>query len=317
MNIAASNRTSTHVAHRDPVTGILTPQNPIAGIPTTLFFNINALAEVLHDVGSTFNGYRIQNTQDYTDGIVKLDLNLCYNDRTDRENPKLRVAVPHTEGPFPFPIIEPGYEDHQAITTLVLNKPYLLPPKAIAAMLMVEFFNPVYCARRESLMKYVPETASLNATTNTYDVVDQLIANLLASLASQIHGTPEMELLSLLETPDGSWEVTFTDHVNAYAEKTAARIATKQGVEDYMALAEGRRQMFQGREEDKPGTGLNEFDLTLPTALAHVPWTKMTEEGDVVDMGSDAREYFRKANLARKHALERYTNAPGCCSAYQ
>lgn len=60
----------------------------------------------------------------------------------DRYTGTLKVAVEGIEGPFAFPIIEPGLEDYVAIQTLDVRGviAMILPPKAIAAMLMVDFW---------------------------------------------------------------------------------------------------------------------------------------------------------------------------------
>jgi hypothetical protein len=82
----------------------------------------------------------------YTAGVAALQLSLFYHDYStgnySANAPTLKLAVEGSEGPFAFPIIEPGLEDYQGIHTLV-NPPLsamLLPPKAIAAMLMVDFW---------------------------------------------------------------------------------------------------------------------------------------------------------------------------------
>jgi len=198
--------------------------------------------------------------------------------------------------------------------------PYLPPPKAIAAMLMVDFCNPVYSARRERyLIKYLPSSAKLNVETNTYDVADQLIANLEASTASKDPKSPEAELLSLLNTPDDTWISTFTDWVNKYAGLVSGRLGAQDGVEDDMALADGRRRMYQGRVDKKPGdqitppigetpaeakkprgSGLNEFTLTLPTALVEVLFTRMREDGYTEVMPKEDQEYFHEIFLEQR-----------------
>lgn len=69
-----------------------------------------------------------------------LDLSLYYDDNS-ADPPTRRLAVKGTEGPFAIPIIEPGVEDYQGVSTIVTSSSAaeLLPKKAIAAMLMVDF----------------------------------------------------------------------------------------------------------------------------------------------------------------------------------
>ncbi|KAF9022415.1 hypothetical protein BDZ89DRAFT_1137365 [Hymenopellis radicata] len=139
MNIATSQTSSVQAA----------VGSDISGIPATMFYNSNALQTVLPNAGNSLKqGFKFQNSSSiYSDGIEKLDLNICYKDPQD--GTRFLVAVPKTEGPFPFPIIEPGVEDYQAIQTLVkwaksMKYPALLPPKAVAAMLMVDFLNHIW-----------------------------------------------------------------------------------------------------------------------------------------------------------------------------
>lgn len=74
----------------------------------------------------------------YVAVVAALKLSLFYTDSDS--TPKL--AVEGSEGPFAFPIIEPGLEDYQGIRTLISRSSVatLLSPKAIAAMLMVDFW---------------------------------------------------------------------------------------------------------------------------------------------------------------------------------
>ena len=80
--------------------------------------------------------------QQYVTSVAFLGLSLFYNDNSQRP-PAKRLAVEGSEGPFSFPIIEPGIEDYQAVTEMVFrarrSQGVLLPLKAIAAMLMVDF----------------------------------------------------------------------------------------------------------------------------------------------------------------------------------
>jgi len=125
MNIAAGATPSNQV---NPTTGI-------AGVPTTLFFNNFALQRVLPDVANPGGGYNIQTGSDYIASVVELGLGLYYTDFS-LDPPVLKLAVPGIEGPFPFPVIEPGVEDYQGIRTLVnfttssKNSAILLPKKS-------------------------------------------------------------------------------------------------------------------------------------------------------------------------------------------
>ncbi|PPQ95705.1 hypothetical protein CVT25_000784 [Psilocybe cyanescens] len=305
MNIAASATSTPEVQQ----------QANINGVPTTLFFNSNALQRLLPDAGPS-NAYTIVN-EVYVQAVNSLGLSLYYADFST-DPPTQILAVKECEGPFAFPIIEPGLEDYQGVKTLV-NKASiatLLPKKAITAMLMVDFFNPIYSARREGLMQYVPENAALKADGKTYDVLDQLVDNLNASSASKDPKAAEFELLQLLATPDNTYIDVFTDRVNAYLEKVDNRLNNEASikmaaVEEYMVLADGRRRLYRGRENEKESSGLNEFMLTLPMADRVLPLSRMMEDATVTVMDPEEIAYFSRKNRERMHALAMYTNSPG------
>ncbi|KAF9022411.1 hypothetical protein BDZ89DRAFT_1196078 [Hymenopellis radicata] len=172
--------------------------------------------------------------------------------------------------------------------------------------------NPTYSARCEQLMKYVPASATLIPATNTYNVLEQIVSSLQASDASQETTSPESELLGLLNTPDNAWEKVFTDRINAYADRVLKRLTTQDGVDDYMVLAEGRRMIYQGREDEKPSGGLNEFHTTLPVALKSVPWSEMQEDGRTCAMSSTSKKWFsRRIRAGKDGAFEHRRGSSG------
>ncbi|KAH9477703.1 hypothetical protein JR316_0009929 [Psilocybe cubensis] len=306
MNIATSPTSNAEVKQ----------QANINGIPATLFFNLNAIERLLPDAGPS-KAYTVDNAV-YVQAVESLGLSLYYDDFST-DPPTQSLAVKGSEGPFAFPIIEPGLEDYQGIRTLV-NKSSLatlLPQKAITAMLMVDFYNPIYSARREGLMQYVPHNASLKEDGKTYDAYDQFLANLKASPASKDPKSAEFELLQLLDTPDESYVEIFTKRVNAYLEKVAERMNSEanikvSAVQEYMTLADGRRRLYRGRENQKESAGLNEFLLTLPIMDQALPLIRMMEDGTVTDMDTAEIAFFSKKNQEKIHALDMcYASAPG------
>lgn len=86
----------------------------------------------------------------YIKAINTLEISLYYDDFST-DPPTRKIAVEGSEGPFAFPTIEPGVEDYEGVATLVkyTTMVQLLSPKAIAAMLMVDFWyalhrSPIY-----------------------------------------------------------------------------------------------------------------------------------------------------------------------------
>jgi hypothetical protein len=53
----------------------------------------------------------------------------------------------------------------------------LLSLNVFNALMMVDYWNPVYSWRMGVLMQYVPETTTFNPTTRTYDLETEFIEN--------------------------------------------------------------------------------------------------------------------------------------------
>ena len=195
----------------------------------------------------------------------------------------------------------------------------------------------MYSTKRKSLLQYLPDEATFDSATKSYDVLPQFVSNIKASGLSEEEGTAEHDILELLSIPDSDWEDKFTARVNTYLKAVKDRFSTGDGkgaVSDYMILAEGRRRLYKGWESSKPdGRGLDEFRMTLPIAARPEPFpmTKMTESGQVSSSVSEEEEKY----LLRWHWLglfperrmhiqmekedsyqRRYTQTTGGCPAY-
>lgn len=173
-------------------------------------------------------------------------------------------------------------------------------------------------------MKYVPETAKLKADGRNYDILDQIVAAINASSASQDPRCPEYEFLQLMATSDATYINVFTQRVDNYLEKVKARFSgtnadAASAIQEYMALADSKRRIYRGRENEKdPGEydglgGLNEFLLTLPIATNELPLTRMLEDGTVTVMESADVDYFKKKMAQRKIAMQKYAKTYGVC----
>ncbi|KAF9459692.1 hypothetical protein BDZ94DRAFT_1002093 [Collybia nuda] len=316
MNIATSATSSAQVK----------TATEINGIPTTMFCNLKAL---------TLNGLlpsvappkALATAKDmYVSGVAKLQLSLFYDDISS-EPATRKLAVQGCEGPFAFPVIEPGIEDIRAIGALLehATTATLIPAKAIVSLLMVDFYNPLYSARRMSLMKHVPDSAQFDVNTKTYNVIEQFTANVRASPGASDPASPEYEVLQLLDTPDDQYVAKFTERVNSYLKRVASRFATNEitrqaAIDEYMLFAEGRRRLYKGFEDSKPdGAGLDEFRLTLPIAMQPDPFilTNMTETGEIQVMPEEEavifKEPLRKSrDTPGSHPVVRWASRGGC-----
>lgn len=174
-------------------------------------------------------------------------------------------------------------------------------------------------------MQYIPQHATFDPATRTYDVLPQFVASVRASPNALILGTGEHEILQLLDTPDDAWVSVFTDRVNRYLRQVNARLTgpdAAAAVQDYMVYAEGRRRLYKGWENSKPnGVGLDEFRLTLPIAAQPDPFplTEMTESGQIVVLKEVPRALARwhrgNLDLDDQSAEQAHVHATGGCPA--
>jgi hypothetical protein len=197
------------------------------------------------------------------------------------------VNIEPGEGPGGmFTIVHPSYEDAQGVMTMQvldsarppLNRASLLSFNVFNALMMVDFWNPVYSWRMGVLMQYVPETTTFDPATRTYDLEKVFIESVKRSpiYRSGDRYSPEWQFISLLDAPIESHH----SRIQAYLNTVDGRLENEQGIRDYLVLSESRRRIFRP-------VPLNEFGMTLPYALdygsANVRW-EMTEAGTIQQM---------------------------------
>jgi hypothetical protein len=187
---------------------------------------------------------------------------------------------------FPFFVPVPAYEDQLAIQ-LMLDQGVIDPPFA-AAVLMVDFSNPVFSAQRHSLMKYASmiDTADVivSGSNNTNGVPAQFAALVAESAKSQpacnitelSNCTPEQQFL-YFHTND--WKKKANDAISAYGKAVSTRIATANGIDDYLTLSASRQAQFT---QAPVISNLNEFSLFLPcNDLRFAACLRMNTDGTV------------------------------------
>lgn len=153
---------------------------------------------------------------------------------------------------FAFPAFERALED-QKVTAGLLQRG-LLSKRVAACLVMVDFTNPVWSPRRESLMRYVPETASLGV--DGWDLGETILKAVQASGAAP--GSPEAEFLALWNVGE-DWSEIFGQRLTQYLNTLQAQLDTWEGFEAVGRLIESQRR----RARKRP---LLEFSLTLPRA---------------------------------------------------
>lgn len=158
--------------------------------------------------------------------------------------------------PFCFTVPERAHEDILALKILVDNN--FLSPRLAAALLMIDFTNPVTSSRRRALLKHVPPSAGLTPAT-TLDKT--LVAAITKAAPTTRTGSPERQFVAHWDLGPDAWRQSFGARIETYLAAVAARLNSDVGADEIFRLAESRRREFAKRP-------LAEFKLTLPQATA-------------------------------------------------
>ncbi|MGH2840395.1 MAG: hypothetical protein ACRDKY_06180, partial [Solirubrobacteraceae bacterium] len=114
----------------------------------------------------------------------------------------------------------------------------LLSDRLAAALLMTDFANPVFSARRRKLLEHVPETATIAGGTS--DFSEQLADAIVAAAPGTPPGSPEREFEQRWATADG-WRDAFDALLGDYYDAVTQRLETQDGFDAVFRLAESRR----------------------------------------------------------------------------
>lgn len=116
------------------------------------------------------------------------------------------LVVQHGEGLFKFTTLQASIEDAlgvakmQNIPTGVGQKKLpLLKPYTLRALVLLDFWNPIYSWQRGVLMQYVPETTVLvqSPEGSVFDLEDKFVTAVQGSSQFNIAGSPEQRFLEL------------------------------------------------------------------------------------------------------------------------
>jgi hypothetical protein len=154
---------------------------------------------------------------------------------------------------FAFSVPEPSYEDTSAIRAMLSNK--IVTPKLAASILMVDFPNPIYSAKREVLFTVVDEiTDGQFDSAGVSDLPAQIESAVARSISSpsptpstlsEVQDLPPAEqFLFYFRLPDNTWEETVKAHITEYFSFVRARLQIAEGVDEYLQLAVARRAQF-------------------------------------------------------------------------
>lgn len=142
---------------------------------------------------------------------------------------------------FAFNVPERAFEDSVVVDEAL--RIGLLTDRLAATLLMTDFPNPVFSARRAALLAYAPPSARIAGGTS--ELSQRMADAVLAAASDTAAGSPEREFADLWETGD-DWQGRFAELLSGYYAAVAGRLATQDGFNAYMRLAESRRDRVRG-----------------------------------------------------------------------
>lgn len=231
----------------------------ITGLPKDFFLNDSALGGGPQGLGLNYSVPVLTLARpDFNAFVTKNQLCLV-NSGTGGQPGYSQPGATH----FAFFVPVPAFEDSVAIRQLITQK--VVSSKFAAAVLMVDFTNPVFSAARSSLMKYANQITS--GTADGADIPSQFAKLTAVAAAGQPpfddqhpgRGTPEQQFNYYWSQTD--WQAACQTQINQYLAAVGARIPTSAGASDYLTLAVSRGVQFA---QDPQVGSLNEFQLLLP-----------------------------------------------------
>jgi hypothetical protein len=170
---------------------------------------------------------------------------------------------------FAFFVPVPAFEDMIAIREMINQ--HVIDANFAASVLLVDFPNPVFSARRSSLIKYAKQIANAKVladrSPNPMGVPAQFIALVTAAVKNQPPCTPSTfancspEQQFLFFAGQSDWQQRARDQIDRYFTAISQRIGTTVGANDYLAMSVSRQSQFA--HADKIGN-LDEFSLLFP-----------------------------------------------------
>lgn len=262
------------------------PPNPSGGsdlaVPPDFFLFFSALT--MPQINLSFTMPTLKIPQALHDGFVS-DHKFALQQASGET---LTYAQPGTTF-FPLFVPVPAFEDRMAIQELINQR--VIDAQFAAAVLMVDFANPVFSARRSSLMRYADmiQTATVLSPggANANGIPVQFIALVSAAAQGQpacnpvllSQCTPEQQFLFFAKATD--WQSKAAAALADYGAVIEARITDPQGVNDYMTLAVSRQSQFSTAPVV---SNLDEFTLLLPcNDIQLAACQRMNVDGTVSD----------------------------------
>lgn len=141
---------------------------------------------------------------------------------------------------FAFCVPERAFEDAEVLRQS--RRVGLLTDRLAACLLMTDFPNPIFSARRAALMAHVPATATLADGTSTFS--ENTAQAILAAAEESPDDSPEREFAELWAAGE-DFKAPFDALLSSYYDSISARLQTQQGYDDFFRLAESRRERVE------------------------------------------------------------------------
>jgi hypothetical protein len=178
---------------------------------------------------------------------------------------------------FAFFVPERALEDRVVVEEAI--RIGLLTPRLAAALAMVDFPNPIFSARREKLLDYVPATATVAGGASGFS--QEMADAILAAAPGTPEGSPEHEFTDRWN--DGEdFADPFNALLSAYVDAVAARLQTQEGFDECLLLAESRRRRCR---RDMPIA--REFPLLFPVTNIEEAEREMRADGTVAEIEAE------------------------------
>lgn len=228
------------------------PNANLSGIPDSLF-----LWDTMLRTSSVGLDYQIPALQferkDYEAYLIDHAFQLVPDDRS--------YSVPGSTW-FSFFVPVPADEDQFLLLQLLSAK--VFTEKFVAAVLLVDFPNPVFSNTRTSLQQYGDQIKIGTLSGSKSSVVEDFVTLVRAGAQGQPKCTtdflacsPEQQFLATWNLPEASWRVDSSKRVRDYLD----RVVANYSLDDVMRLAQRRRDAFT---QAPAIANLNEFSLLLP-----------------------------------------------------
>lgn len=174
---------------------------------------------------------------------------------------------------FAFFVPERAHEDDVALREAI--RIGLVTPRLAAALLMVDFPNPIYSERRERLLAHVPASATIAAGASTFS--QEMADAILAAAPGTPDDSPEREF-ALRWAVGEDFTAPFNALLAAYFAAVAAQVTTQAGFDAYARLAESRRRRARASTPI-----VREFPLLFPQTTIPDGARGMSPDGTVLE----------------------------------